>query len=134
MIYMIQRRKTETEITWNRQEIQDIYNKHKIKPRTRYPAKSRLLQKEYRKFDGLSVQQIEHLLQYMSSNEGQDDWKYNMDRKRTYNDCVVSSYTETELELRNLQKEYNTSKFKHGELYNKYKNYTRNLMIFIQIL
>ena len=94
-------------ITWDRREIHDIYNDNGIKRLTRYPAKSRLLHKEYHEFDGLSVTQIEHLLRHMASNDKQEDWMYNMDSKGTYNDCVINNYTEDQLKLKNIQNKYN---------------------------
>ena len=111
---LIQRQRTAIEISWNRQEILDIYNKHNIKSLARYPSKARCLQQYYSKFDGLSLRDIEKLLRHMSSNEN------DLDTNCTYHDCVINNYTDTELKLKSTVNQYNILKQEYDQLQNKY--------------
>ena len=65
---MIQKRKLDDTITWNRKEIriQDIWKNGKIKESARYPKKARALHGKYDNLmDRLSIKQIEHLLRHI---------------------------------------------------------------------
>ena len=73
-------------MTWNRQEILDIYNNNGYKCK-KYPAKAALLKEQYYKFACIDTMDIEHLLRYMSSNEGKEEFTYCFDKKLVYNDC-----------------------------------------------
>ena len=109
------------EIIWNRKDIEVIWKNKQVKPRARYPAKARALFRNYDKFEGLSIVEIEHLLRCMSSNERQEEWVYNMNRKRSYNDCTVSNYTEDQLRLKDIERQYVALQQEHEQLVNEYE-------------
>ena len=107
-------------LAWNKQEITDIYIKHKYLYK-KYPAKAKLLQKEFDKFSGLSAMDIEHLLRYMALNDKKSEFVYTLNRKRTYNDCVIVNEEDDKTRLQLLQNNYDKLKCKFQDLYNKYK-------------
>ena len=101
---MVQIRKTNIEIRWNRKEILDIYDENGYKQK-QYPAKAALLKEKYYKFECIDVRDIEHLLRYMSSNEKQQEFSYCFDKKRVYNDCnyKMIHVMDDKMRLKNLQ-------------------------------
>ena len=80
---MIQIRRTEIKLSWNKQEIKDINIKHKYLYKT-YPAEVKLLQKKLDKFSGLSAMDIEHLLRCMPLNDRKSQFVHTLNGKRTY--------------------------------------------------
>ena len=104
-------------MSWSRQKILDIYNKHGYVYK-KYPSKAKLLQQEFHKFAFLDPMDIEHLLRYMAQNETRTDVTYCINRKRTYNDCKIVNKTDDKLRLEALQNKVDSLKQKYDVLCN----------------
>ena len=66
-------------LLWKKQEIYDIFDKHYY-IKKRYPAKTKLLHKKFRKFACIDVVDIEHLLRWMKQQPMRTEYEYSLNK------------------------------------------------------